>query len=140
MSVIAPRSHAIGVPGYSETLPCTPESVHRARQLVDTALRTWGLSGLTDDVTVAASELVTNAVQHAKGRHFRLRISRLAPSRVLIAVTDRSFVQPVLRTPNADDARGRGLVLVDELAAHWGTEPRPFGKTVWAEFVNARQA
>ncbi|MEU6959559.1 ATP-binding protein [Streptomyces chrestomyceticus] len=136
----ATRSNATGVPGYSETLPCKPESVRRARQLVDTALQTWGLPGLIDDVTVVASELVTNTVQHTQCRHLRIRVSRIAEDRVFVAVTDRSFTRPVLRSPSQHDRSGRGLLLVEALADCWGTEQRPFGKSVWAELITESTA
>ncbi|MEY6564990.1 hypothetical protein AB8B12_08570 [Streptomyces sp. PGLac3x] len=35
--------------------------------------------------------------------------------------------------PGPEDESGRGLVLVDALAAEWGTELLPWGKRVWAE-------
>ncbi|MFF4231107.1 hypothetical protein [Streptomyces sp. NPDC001820] len=36
--------------------------------------------------------------------------------------------------PSSDDESGRGLLLVDVLAARWGVAPRvPIGKVVWAE-------
>ncbi|MEU7187445.1 ATP-binding protein [Streptomyces sp. NPDC045369] len=135
MFTAATRSNATGVPGYSETLLCKPESVRCARELVDTALQTWGLAGLIDDTTVVASELVTNAVQHARCGRLRIRISRIAERRVLLAVTDRSSAPPVIRAPSTDDNNGRGLLLVDALSDRWGTHRRPFGKSVWAELI-----
>ncbi|MFD7663029.1 ATP-binding protein [Streptomyces sp. NPDC059788] len=131
----ATRPNATGVPGYSETLLCKPESVRRARRLVDTALDTWGLDALIDEVSVVASELVTNAVQHSKCRRLRFRVSRPAHGRVLVTVTDRSFARPILRAPCAQDTHGRGLILVAELADRWGTKRRSFGKSVWAELA-----
>ncbi|MFH8597539.1 ATP-binding protein [Streptomyces rimosus] len=131
----ATRSNAIGAPGYRETLRCRPESVRRARRLVDTALQTWGLDSLIDDMTLVTSELVTNAVDHSRCRYMHVRISRLGKDRVRVAVTDRSFVRPVLREPSQYDQNGRGLFLVEALADCWGTERRSFGKSVWAELI-----
>lgn len=42
---------------------------------------------------------------------------------------------PAPRDAPADAEGGRGLALVDALAAAWGTLPRPEGKTVWFEVV-----
>ncbi len=35
-----------------------------------------------------------------------------------------------LRRPDADDAHGRGLLLVDSIAASWNSGPSRFGGTV----------
>jgi hypothetical protein len=42
---------------------------------------------------------------------------------------------PELRTPTLDDLSGRGLVIVDAIAAKWGVRPRDPGKTVWAHLT-----
>ncbi|MEF3112390.1 ATP-binding protein [Streptomyces chrestomyceticus] len=129
------RPTATGAPGYSETLPCTPESVGRARRLVVTALKTWGLYELADEATLITSELVTNALKHSKCRYMRLRVSRPASDRVLVIVTDRSVAPPILRAPDEKEMNGRGLLLVDVLSNRWGAARRPFGKSVWAELI-----
>ncbi|MEU7149755.1 ATP-binding protein [Streptomyces sp. NPDC045456] len=129
------RPTATATPGFSETLSCKPESVARARRLVETALKTWELYEFADDVTMVASELVTNAVQHSKRRRLRIRVSRPAHNRVLVTVFDRSFALPILRAPDEQDTNGRGLLLVDVLSDRWGTHRRPFGKSVWAELI-----
>lgn len=38
------------------------------------------------------------------------------------------------------DEHGRGLELLDGLAAHWGTQPTGLGKTLWAVFPSAARA
>ncbi|MEU6959387.1 ATP-binding protein [Streptomyces chrestomyceticus] len=135
VTMAAIRPTAIGIPGYSETLRCEPESVGRARRLVGTALGAWGLHELADQATLVTSELVTNALEHSKRRYMRLRVSRLAPDRVVVCVTDRSLAPPILRAPNEQDMNGRGLLLVDALSDSWGANRRPFGKSVWAELI-----
>lgn len=84
-------------------------------------------------------ELTANAVRHSRapGRDFALRLV-LDPEtgRVRIEVSDANPEPPPARPvdPGPDDESGRGLLLVDILAARWGTSPRsPVGKTVWAE-------
>ncbi|KOT58037.1 MULTISPECIES: ATP-binding protein [Streptomyces] len=131
----ATRSTATGVPGYCETLRCEPKSVRRARGLVDTALQAWGLAPLAGDAALVVTELVTNAVDHSRRRYMHVRISRLDKGRVRVAVTDRSFVRPVLRKPSQYDQNGRGLLLVEALADCWSTDRRSFGKSVWAELI-----
>jgi anti-sigma regulatory factor (Ser/Thr protein kinase) len=106
----------------------------------------WGLGDLAETVELVVSELVTNAVLASvdhDGRprysaehglacvHLRLSTDKLA---VLIEVWDENAVLPEPGLPDLDDESGRGLMLVDALAEHWGwdlpTSGR--GKVVWA--------
>jgi len=48
-------------------------------------------------------------------------------------VEDGSERPPQLGASSPSSDGGRGLVLVDALAAGWGWEERPGGKLVWAE-------
>ncbi|MCF3143303.1 ATP-binding protein [Streptomyces platensis] len=126
-------SRPTGHPGYGETLPRRPESVATARRLVRTALAAWGMEELADDGALVVSELVTNAVLHARSAVIRLVISRPGPATVRIGVVDRSKAAPRRRRSGSEDASGRGLVLVAGLAAAWGTDQLPWGKRVWGE-------
>jgi anti-sigma regulatory factor (Ser/Thr protein kinase) len=85
------------------------------------------------DAQLVVSELATNAVIHA-GSPFSVSISRDGAS-IRVSVRDWSATPPVVRHPEPTDPRGRGLRLVGALARHWGVEPCPDGKTVWAELV-----
>lgn len=126
--------------GYSEALPREPESAATARRLVRDALADWGLGDLADDGALIASELVSNAVQHARRGSIRLVIGHLGGARVRIGVVDFSKVFPVRGSSGAEDESGRGLALVGELAADWGTHPLPWGKQVWAELGGKERA
>ncbi|HWG94645.1 MAG TPA: ATP-binding protein, partial [Mycobacteriales bacterium] len=42
---------------------------------------------------------------------------------------------PVVRQPDADAEGGRGLVIVQALAARWGSERLSAGKRVWCELA-----
>lgn len=129
--------HPTGRPGYSETLPREPESAAIARRLVRFALSAWGMEGLAGDGALIASELVSNAVQHARRESIRVVVDCLGTGRVRIGVVDFSKVPPVRGEPGPEDEGGRGLVLVGELAVRWGVEPLPWGKRVWAELHGA---
>lgn len=124
---------SIGTPGYSETMPCEPESARRARLLISAALNTWGIGDLVDTATLVVSELVGNSAQHTPCRLLRVTVSRPAPHRVKIAVTDKSRTVPGMTSPANDAEEGRGLFLVDVLSLRWGYDPQRWGKTVWAE-------
>ncbi|MEU3532875.1 ATP-binding protein [Streptomyces murinus] len=131
------------VPGYAQTLPLRPSSVAVARTSVRTTLACWGLVGMTDDVVLVVSELVTNAVRHARPAcappegpgNCRLTLERPGPGTVWVSVADPSG-RRLVRRESADGAEsGRGLAVVDELAARWLVRPSRTGKTVWAELL-----
>lgn len=106
-----------------------PTSARDARHFVRTTLGEWHCDGLVDIVTLLVSELVTNAVLHARSTiELRLRQDRNA---IRVEVGDASSVAPVLRRYESDAMTGRGLALVSELAQDWGVEDRPSGKSVW---------
>lgn len=137
-----PRS--TGYPGYSLTLARTPESAGEARRLVRVSLAVWGLDAHADTAALLMSELVTNAIRHARGPALRISIDRPAPDRVQLAVVDRApAALPHLRAPSLGGTGGRGLLLVDELADRWGTDlkgsgARRWGKRVWADLDVSR--
>jgi hypothetical protein len=84
---------------------------------------------VADDVALCVSELVTNAHRHGRGP-VQLRITR-GPARVHVAVDDHDTRHPHLRV--AHDDGGRGLAIVAAISTRWGTDPQPWGKTVWAD-------
>ncbi|MFJ8076176.1 ATP-binding protein [Streptomyces sp. NPDC096176] len=133
MTTTAAGPASIGAPGYRETMPCEPESARRARLLISAALNIWGIGSLVDTATLVVSELVGNAVRHTPCRLFRVTVSRPAPHRVRIAVTDKSRTVPDMTSPADDAEEGRGLFLVDVLSVRWGCDRHRWGKTVWAE-------
>jgi anti-anti-sigma factor len=114
-----------------QLLPVTGAPRH-ARNRVTEACATWGLDALVGPACLIADELVSNAVERA-GTMMTLVISRRF--RYLhLAVRDGSSEQPRLRPPGpvTSPLRGRGLMLVDALSAHWGWLPSADGKIVWA--------
>ncbi|KLJ04004.1 ATP-binding protein [Streptomyces albidoflavus] len=129
----APTGH----PAYTETLPCTPESAPAARRLICQALGAWALDALADDACLVAGEMVANACRHTQSPVIRVSVTRLDGPGVEIAVTDRSRALPIRKTSRPDALDGRGLVLVDAVAARWGADPKRWGKRVWAEVRTA---
>lgn len=114
------------------TLPAGPDSPGQARRFVQRQLSGWGLDGLVDDVCLVATELVTNAVLHARSD---MEVVLEVGDRVRLEVHDRSPRIPAVRTSSTLTATGRGLRLVDLLANHWGAEPTGAGKVVWCDFA-----
>jgi anti-sigma regulatory factor (Ser/Thr protein kinase) len=83
-------------------------------------------------VDLCVSEMVTNALDHAIPP-LRLRLSE--HEQILrIELDDGNPEPPVVRLQHPMQLRGRGMFLVDRLAAAWGVLPADRGKTVWAEF------
>lgn len=100
------------------------------------ALQTTGTlsASLVQDLLLAATELVTNAV-NAGARTVEVRLDTASPH-VLLDVTDDAAGSPVLGRPTASDTSGRGLCIVEALAEQWGWLATDSGKTVWARFTD----
>ena len=114
------------------TLQPASSSPARAREFVTGALITWDADALIPTATLLTSELVTNAYLHAH-TGIELRLVRTTAG-VRFEVVDRSPHQPERRAVAELETHGRGLHLVDQLAASWGVAPmNPLGKTVWFE-------
>lgn len=87
-----------------------------------------------DAVLLVVSELVTNALVHTDGR-VRLDLM-LVNRRLRVAVADSSPRTPVKPASISWEATGgRGILLVEAMAATWGTVPVSGGKQVWSEIV-----
>lgn len=109
-----------------------PASAALARLFVERTLAEWGCDAFLDASRLLVSELVTNAVLHAR-TDLEL-VVRLAPHGVRVEVSDGSPSAPVLRRYEDEAMTGRGLALVEELATRWGVDDRPQGgKAVWFE-------
>jgi anti-sigma regulatory factor (Ser/Thr protein kinase) len=105
-------------------------SVTSARRFIIEALRQVP-NPLLDAVELMVSELASNCVQHTAAE-FEVCIVR-DEHMVRVEVTDTGRGLPVLRQPAPADLRGRGLVIVKELADEWGIVPQTGqgGKMVW---------
>jgi anti-sigma regulatory factor (Ser/Thr protein kinase) len=104
-----------------------------ARQFLDETLERWGdCETAVDDAHLLLTELVTNAVVHARSS-LVVSIRRQA-SRLRLAVHDKSPAKPTLRAQtSAAPWGGWGLPIVAALSSDWGVEATSGGKTVWAE-------
>jgi two-component sensor histidine kinase len=108
-------------------------AARRARDVVTEACLKWSLPHLVTAASMIASELVTNAVQHA-GTPLVLFLARTA--RYLhVAVHDGDPRPAVLLKPTLLATAGRGLQIVQRTATSWGSSPAQDGKVVWATLV-----
>lgn len=141
-------------------LPTDGRSAGRARAFVAERCRAWGLGEICDDLILPVSELITNAIVHARTPAL-LTLSLTDPF-VEVAVQDDSprplIPRPVRLDPLGDIDRaapmlsdqpldprdpmlvvggagsitaGRGLLIVDAVADEWGVAELIVGKTVW---------
>jgi anti-sigma regulatory factor (Ser/Thr protein kinase) len=114
---------------HEVTLPPHPASVGRARRFVAEELAAIGILDPAGDAELVTSELVTNAVVHARTPITVRVIPDDEGARVEVA--DGSEVMPGPRTVSVASRGGRGLTLVDHLARAWGVNRTTAGKTVW---------
>lgn len=120
----------------SIALPVQPDEadVVTARRAVARLVREWRApltDDLIEDVELLSGEVIANAVRHAQGP-CSVQV-RWTGVKVRVEVSDTSPVRPKPRHGSLDAEGGRGLVLVDALAADWGTDDDPAGKVVWFE-------
>jgi anti-sigma regulatory factor (Ser/Thr protein kinase) len=110
----------------------SPSSVSMARRFLRQTLDDWRVDqDASDTAVLCLSELVTNSVVHTNGGCV---VRVVLDGRLLtVAVRDQGAEQAVSPTSADDPLRvhGRGLQLVDALAARWGSELDLEGTTVW---------
>jgi anti-sigma regulatory factor (Ser/Thr protein kinase) len=110
-----------------------PTSARAAREFVAGTLLRWGRRDQTEAAVLLTSELVTNAIIHARTQ---VAVTmRLADEALRVVVHDESKEHPNRRSETDELAGGRGLKLVDALAASWGVAPEGKGKAVWFELA-----
>ena len=111
-------------------LPAAVESPRQARQAIRDACARWGTGvDVCGRAELAVSELVTNAVIHA--RTPVLLLAEYDGHNLTIAVGDGDAQMPTVAPPSLVREEGRGMSIVDQLGATWGVQRTVLGKTVW---------
>lgn len=113
-------------------LPGALDAPAMARALVREACADWSATSAESAAALVASELVSNAVLHARSS---CRVS-VAVDGAGLHVGVRDYAPgPELRPRPVDSDRpaGRGLHLVAMLASAWGVLRHTDGKTTWAQ-------
>jgi DNA-binding NarL/FixJ family response regulator len=125
----------VGSAQYHDTadleLPEDPGSPAEARELVRDLLERWGRPELVEDAALVVSELVANAVEHARSSA-RVAVRR-SDGGIRIEVRDDGHGTPDLRPPDVGSLRGRGLRIISSVCTAWGVITHDGSKTVWAE-------
>ncbi len=111
-----------------------PAAVGRARRFVHDQCHAAGVNDDTSDTAVLlTSEIVTNAFLHG---HSGACVTLITTGdRVRIEVGDDSDRLPHRVDAAREALGGRGLAIVDTLAADWGSTQRDDGKVVWFELT-----
>jgi anti-sigma regulatory factor (Ser/Thr protein kinase) len=108
-----------------------PSAAGQARALLRQALEEWGQDELYDSGSVVLTEMISNAIRSDDVIEVEIFLD-----------DDRSFVHfevfdtcqdvPEQRTPDDEEENGRGLLLIELLAAKWGWRLVSEGKVVYA--------
>lgn len=120
-----------------------PQAAKAARDFTASTLAEWQLDELVQEAVLIASELVTNAIRHGRcclGTDDGVELAwQRQAARVICMVTDRSPLPPVLGAADQDAESGRGLQVVQALAATWGWMMlSATSKAVWAALTISR--
>ncbi len=109
-------------------------AVSEARRRIVELVRAWDVplpQETFGDLELLSSEVITNAVRYTRAPC--VVVVRWTGVRVRVEVTDAGSARPQLRDAPLEAENGRGLLLVESLAAAWGSAPDPAGKVVWFE-------
>jgi anti-sigma regulatory factor (Ser/Thr protein kinase) len=114
-------------------LPPDVPTVRLARQATRDTLAAWQLSHLEEAAVLLVSELVTNAVRHARDTGaIGLELASVGTG-LRMEVQDGDPHWRLKPSSADDDESGFGFVLVDSLAGRWGIRRVSAGKAVWVE-------
>jgi signal transduction histidine kinase len=97
---------------------------------ISEACLAWNIPDARDKLSLIASELVSNALEHA-GEPVEVSLS-FQRGYVHLRVRDSSGHHPATQPDEDAVGRGRGLRIVEENATTWGVIDRIDGKVVWA--------
>lgn len=113
-----------------------PGSVKQARQWAVDSCRALGREDLAEAAELGISELVANALLHARAPiRLRMRGTREHPRIEVLDGSDQPPTPPVRVAADSEHLStiGRGLGLVAMAATAWGAEIERQGKVVWFE-------
>ncbi|PCG84708.1 hypothetical protein CIB93_17855 [Streptomyces sp. WZ.A104] len=136
--VVPLAQHPAPTRSFTVLLSPTRRGARLARLLTVAHLGAWGLP--SESAAHIVAELAANATVHGrvKGRDFQLTLTVDAKTlRIEVTDTRGDRLPPgpgAVKAPEDDAENGRGLLIVEALADHWGVTPGPVPrKTVWAE-------
>ena len=114
------------------TVAADPVAVSESRTFLHRTLENWGVDDeMADTAVLCLSELVTNAVIHARtGCVVRVVLDQNV---LTVTVRDGGSTKVASTVPVDDPLQGygRGLHLVESLVTRWGSERDSVGTSVW---------
>lgn len=116
---------------HRRVFPGHPREVAQARRFVASLLAGCPFA---DTAVLLTSEVVTNALAHTvsgDGGTFEVVVWRGARTACVAVVDGGASGTPAAGRFDPDAEAGRGLALVDSLAARWGHEGGTAGRAVW---------
>lgn len=120
-------------------LPATPAAASVARLFVRCLCEEWGVGSVADVAELLSSELVTNAVLHARSG-IELEAARTSTAlRVDVRDVGQGRIQSKTQQAPTEAEGGRGLSIVESLAEDWGVEESASGKSVWFTLAAPRE-
>jgi anti-sigma regulatory factor (Ser/Thr protein kinase) len=118
-------------------LPPAPASAGDARRaLAGYCSRNHVPDNIADTAALATSELVTNALLHA--RTPILVLAEYDRDTLTVAVQDGEAILPTLLPADPQREGGRGVAIIDRLATIWGVHRTRLGKVVWVNIDEER--
>ncbi|MFD7402697.1 ATP-binding protein [Streptomyces sp. NPDC059866] len=113
-----------------------PTEVAALRRVMRLHLSLWGLHEVTDEAQLCVSELASNVITHVGlGTPATLVVS-MNGIHLRIEVHDPDTrALPTLLDAKADAESGRGMALVDAVAARWGVQLSHDRKVTWCELA-----
>jgi anti-sigma regulatory factor (Ser/Thr protein kinase) len=117
-------------PSLTLDLPPEPTSARVAR---DALRRLCPDHPRLDEALLCLSEIVTNAVLHARTSSIARIFANGDDLTLRIEVRDRSRIRPVHKNYGLTAPTGRGLHLLDHISDRWGVEGDADGKLIWVE-------
>ncbi|MBO8194470.1 SpoIIE family protein phosphatase [Streptomyces oryzae] len=131
IALLVARTRVLGAGQVAQwDVESDPAAVRRVRAAVSALLAEWELESLQDTTELILSELITNAMRYGVGP---IKVRLLRDRTLTCEVYDNSLTSPHLRYATTTDEGGRGLFLVAQLSARWGTRYTKDGKVIWAE-------
>jgi serine/threonine-protein kinase RsbW len=140
------RGRVVNAPALAErgaavrTLPGVPRSVGEARAFVRGQLG-GGHAAAVVVGELLVSELATNAITHTDsglpGRTFTVTVRPVAGGAEIAVYDAGARTVPTVTGPGPDGQHGRGVAIVDALAASWGTAPADGGRVTWCRIGGA---
>jgi anti-sigma regulatory factor (Ser/Thr protein kinase) len=112
-------------------LPATPAAASVARLFVRCLCEEWGVAGVADVAELLSSELVTNAVIHARSAIELEAVKTHSSLRVDVRDVGPGSITAAVLPPPSEAEGGRGLGIVASLADTWGVDDTGHGKSVW---------